>query len=308
MKLAAISVDLDEIDCYAAIHGLERKALPESALHAVYERALPRLTAMFARLDVPVTWFAIGRDLGRSENATRLRDLQREGHEIANHSLNHCYDLTRRSRAEQAAEVRAGADAIEAAVGTRPVGFRAPGYTITNELAAVLTSLGVQYDASVFPCPAYYSAKAAAMAAIRARGRRSKSVLDHPRVLLAPAEPYRMAADYTKRGAGILEIPNGVTSDWTGRLPFIGTSLTLAGTRGARWLSRAIASRDFVSLELHGIDLSDAAEDGLGALVPFQPDLKKSAHEKEAALTAAIETLRERGFTFITLAAAAARF
>jgi peptidoglycan/xylan/chitin deacetylase (PgdA/CDA1 family) len=308
VKLAAISVDLDEIDCYAAIHGLGQEQLSDAARHAVYDRALPRLTAMFERLAVPVTWFAIGRDLARAQNAAQLKALHRSGHEVANHSLNHYYDLTRRPRAQQASEVRGGADAIEQAVGDRPVGFRAPGYTVTNELMSVLQAQGVSYDASVFPCPTYYSAKAAAMAAIRLRGRKSKSVLDHPRVLLAPAEPYRVGADYTKRGSGIVEIPNGVTSDWSGRLPFIGTSLTLAGKRGAAFLSHLVAARDFVSLELHGIDLADAEEDGLSALVAHQPDLTKSARAKEAALCEAIDVLRRRGCSFVTLAQAAKRF
>ena len=43
------------------------------------------------------------------------------------------------------------------------MGFRAPGYTITDEVFDVLAELGVAYDSSVFPCPAYWAAKAAAI-------------------------------------------------------------------------------------------------------------------------------------------------
>ncbi len=305
-KLAAVSVDLDEIDCYAAIHGLtSRTLLSDDARRAVYERALPRLTALFTRLHVPVTFFAIGRDLVHEDNRQRLRDLTNQGHEIGNHSLNHFYDLTRRPLDEQRREVAGGADAIEAAVGKRPTGFRSPGYTMTDALFGVLADEHVQYDASVFACPSYYAAKAVAMAGIALRGRKSRSVMGAPRVLTAPADPYRVGKAYHRRGQGLLELPIGVTPAWSARLPYIGTSLILAGQRGARVLTQLMASRSFVSLELHGIDLADAHEDGLTGLAPYQPDLRKSALDKESILTIAIETLRERGYRFVTHAQAA---
>ncbi|HEY6879673.1 MAG TPA: polysaccharide deacetylase family protein, partial [Polyangiales bacterium] len=115
MKLAAVSVDIDEIDNYAAIYGLTG-ALDVSPT-AVYDKALPRLAELFAEHSIPATFFAVGRDLMRAENAAQLRALHARGHEIANHSLSHYYDLTRRDRETQRREVRGGADAIEAAIG-----------------------------------------------------------------------------------------------------------------------------------------------------------------------------------------------
>ncbi|HEX5656558.1 MAG TPA: polysaccharide deacetylase family protein [Polyangiales bacterium] len=304
MKLAAVSVDIDEIDNYAAIYGLSGAL--DVSLTAVYDKALPRLGALFAELDVPCTFFAIGRDLTRAENVAQLRALHAAGHEIANHSLNHYYDLTRRDRNTQQREVRGGADAIEAAVGARPVGFRAPGYTITDQLFEVLAGEAVRYDSSVFPCPPYYLAKAAAIGLIKARGRQSRSVVDDPRVLSAPAEPYYVGRPYYRRGAGLREFPIGVSGDWSMRLPYIGTTVALAGERGARWLTR-LASRSFVNLELHGIDLSDAHEDGLRGLVPYQQDLRRSAAEKRLALASALSELKRQGYTFVTLAEATRR-
>lgn len=303
-KLAALSVDLDEIENYTAIHGVSGKL--GVAHTAVYDKALPRLAALFAEQSVPATFFAVGRDLiDRPENGRRLKALHDAGHEIGNHSLSHFYDLTRRDEQTQHREVRGGADAIEAAVGVRPSGFRAPGYTITDRLFEVLTREGVRYDSSVFACPPYYLAKAAALALIRLRGRHSRSVLDDPRVLAAPADPYRVGTPYTKPGSGLCELPIGVTGDRTGRLPYIGTYVALAGELGARLLTRLAAARDFVNLELHGIDLADAREDGLEALAPHQLDLRKSAAAKRAALVSAITELRRQGYRFVTLGEAA---
>ena len=304
-KLATISVDLDEIDCYAAIHGLTGVELNT---RAIYERALPRLAALFDELGVRATFFAIGRHLSH-ENGARLRALHEAGHEIANHSLHHYYDLTRRPRAEQRAEVVGGADAIERAAGARPVGFRAPGYTMTTELLREVADSGAAYDSSVFPCPAYYLAKTAVISWMRLRGRKSSSLISDPRgVLLPPADPYRAGTPFYRPGTGILELPIAVTGTLSGRMQFIGTNVASAGELGARALAHLMRGRPFVNFELHGIDLADAALDDLVPLVRYQPDLRLSHERKRSALESAVLTLKDLGYRFVTLHEAARAF
>ncbi len=300
MRLAALSVDLDEIHCYTAIHGLTPP--DPSAARAIYERALPRIARLFEDESVPATFFAVGSDLDE-ENGGRLAALASAGHEIGNHSLSHRYDLTRLDRATIRREIEGGADAIERACGARPAGFRAPGYTITDTVFEVLDELGTAYDSSVFPCPGYYGAKAAVIGGMRLFGRHSRSIVDTPRVLSAPADPYRAGAPYWKRGAGTVELPIGVTRG--PRLPYIGTNVVMSGERGARWFTRAITGRPLVNLELHGIDLADAREDGLTFLAPHQHDLRRPAADKARALRAAIAELRRAGYRFVTLREAA---
>jgi peptidoglycan-N-acetylglucosamine deacetylase len=301
-RLAAISVDLDEVPCYAAIFGL---SVPTGSEHAIYDFAVPRLRELFAREGIPATFFAIGRDVER--NAASLRQLSEDGHEIGNHSDSHFYDLTRRSRGQIRDEIAGAGDRIERAVGRRPVGFRGPGYTITDEVFDVLGELSYTYDSSVFPCPAYFAAKSAAIGAIRMAGRRSRSIVDDPRVLTAPADPYRIGTPYWRRGSGMLELPIGVTRDLMGRLPYFGTSVVMSGGPGARLLTEAVVGRPLVNLELHGIDLSDASADGLTWLKPHQQDLRRSASAKGEALRSAIATLRRHRYEFVTLEEAAAR-
>lgn len=314
VRLAAVSVDLDEIPCYAAIHGLD---VPAGSASAIYDRALPRLDALFRDHAIPATFFAIGADVQREQAAVALRGLRDRGHEIASHTQAHVYDLTRRSREFIRADIAQSLETIERAVGRRPRGFRAPGYTITDEVFDVLRELGLAYDSSVFPCPSYWAPKAAIITARKARqalglGRASRSIIDDPRVLGAPADPYYPGdtrADgsrYWSRGrpGGLVELPIGVTRG--ARLPFIGTSVTLAGERGARLLARQMVGRPVVVFELHGIDLSDAREDGLEWLAPRQPDLRRTAAEKRGAIVAALETLRANGYRFVTTEDAAA--
>jgi hypothetical protein len=300
MRLAAVSLDLDEIHHYRAIHGLPPN---EGGAHAAYDAALPRAAEWARSHDLPLTLFAVGTDLLREENAATIRALHDKGHEIANHSLSHRYDLTLMPKSGMEDEVRGGATAIARVTGTSPVGFRAPGYLVNDELVEVVARTGARYDSSVFPSPPYYAAKAAKIFAMRLRGRASRSLLDAPSVLRAPTRPYRLGKPYWKAGEGLMELPIQVTPGT--RLPYIGTSLALAGPEGARLLTRTVLSEPFVNLELHAIDFL-GEDDGLSALAPHQPDVRVPFARKIAALTATVSLLREKGYGFVRLDHAAA--
>jgi peptidoglycan/xylan/chitin deacetylase (PgdA/CDA1 family) len=295
MRLASVSIDLDEIHHYYAIHGLSEPARGE---HGVYDTALTRAEAWARSLDLPLTLFAIGRDLARSESAQRLAALARAGHEIGNHTLSHHYDLTLRGRSEIEREVESGSEAIRAATGVRPSGFRAPGYLMSDELADVLVAQHYAYDSSVFPSPAYYAAKAAKLWSLRWRGRRSRSVRGSASVLLAPTGPYRLGRPYWRAGSGLLELPVQVTP--ATRLPYIGTSIVLLGVDAARVLTRTLVGEPFVNLELHGIDFL-GADDGLEPLFEHQPDAKLPLSRKLAALSGVVELLKQMGYGFVRL-------
>jgi peptidoglycan/xylan/chitin deacetylase (PgdA/CDA1 family) len=299
-RLCAVSVDLDEIPNYFRIHGLPEPSWP--ARNAVYDLGVDRLLTMAKDASLPLTLFAVGADLTWPDAAKRLRAAREAGHEIANHSLDHRYDLTKLGRDAIRSQVLEGAREIEQATGEAPVGFRAPGYTVTDELFGVLEELGVAYDSSVFPCPPYYAAKGAAMTAMLLSGRVSQSILDTPRVLTAPTRPYRVGKPYWKKGKGMLELPIQVTR-WT-RLPFIGTTLTMAGPTTARMLATMCVGEPLINLELHGIDVLDT-NDGLAALAPYQTDVRVPKEKKLESLHAAYDVLRKAGYAFVTLREAA---
>ncbi len=305
-NLAAVSVDLDGISHYHHIHGLAPLADEAAALHAVYDVALARM-ADFARAHyLPLTLFAIGADLARPESAAALGCLAARGHVVENHSFSHRYDLTRASPAEIQRDIEAGQDAIARATGRRPAGFRAPGYTVTDAVLDALEALDMRFDSSVFPCPAYYGAKALVMGALRLRGRTSASVLDTPRVLAAPTRPYRPGRPFFRAGRrALVELPIQVTPGL--RLPFIGTSLALAGPRAARLLAEVCRSEPLVNLELHGIDFLDES-DGLAHLVPHQHELRFPLARRLDALSAALSVFTKRGARFVTLEEAATAF
>jgi peptidoglycan-N-acetylglucosamine deacetylase len=305
-RLVSVSVDLDAVACYYRIHALAG-APSEAARTAVLRRCLPRFAELFARHGVRATFFVVGQDLDDDAEGRRLlAELARDGHELASHTHTHPYDFVRLGRARIDDEIDRAHAAIAACAGTPPVGFRAPGYEITGDVIDALQTRGYRYDSSVFPSATYYGAKALVMGAMRAVGRVSGSVLGSPSVLLAPRHPYRPAAavPYRAGSANIVELPIAVTP--VARLPVIGTSLILAPAAVRRHLVAAALRAPFFNLELHGIDLADAAADGMPApLIARQPDLRRPLAHKLAALDDTLAAARAAGGRFVTLAQAA---
>ena len=106
--------------------------------------ALPGLVALLGDLGVHATMFCIGR-LAQDDPAPYAAAAA-AGHEIANHTMTHpdnpvlnptreFWDL---SQAEMEAEIGAAQDALEAATGTRPTGFRSPHFKDAWPLRAAL--------------------------------------------------------------------------------------------------------------------------------------------------------------------------
>lgn len=274
--------------------------------HEAYDVAIERALSFAREHALPLTLFAVGDDLAREPNAERLRKAAVSGHQVESHSMSHRYDLSRAPYGEILAELRASFDRIADVTGRRPEGFRAPGYTLSDAVLDALDDVGASFDSSVFPCPAYYTAKAVVMGAMKARGRSSASILGSPSVMLAPTEPYLPARPWTRAGgARLVEIPMRVTRGL--RLPVIGTSLALAGEVGARALIAACGRVDAWNLELHAMDFL-GAEDGLADLVPHQPELRRPLARRLGALHATVESLKARGARFTSLSQIATAF
>jgi peptidoglycan/xylan/chitin deacetylase (PgdA/CDA1 family) len=303
--IASVSVDLDAIACYWRIHALSG-APPEEARRLVLGRCLPRFGELFAKAGIKATFFVVGQDLAEdAQGARHLAQLASDGHELANHSFTHPYHLVRLPADELAGEIDRAHQAIGACAGRAPVGFRAPGYTVSAQVLELLCARAYRYDSSAFPSLPYYAAKAAVMAGMWLARRPSGSYLGSASVVTAPLQPYRPAsgAPYRRGRLPIVELPMAVTPAL--RLHVIGTSLVTF----PEWLRRRMVAsalrRPFFNLELHGIDLADAAVDGVpSALVARQPDLRRPLAAKWAALERTLLEVRAAGATFQTLAAA----
>jgi peptidoglycan-N-acetylglucosamine deacetylase len=282
--IASVSVDLDGLACYAAIHGIEAGALDERALRAVSEVATARFCELFAGLGIQATFFVIGADLRHSFAARAVAAAARAGHEIGSHSQDHDYALSRRDRAAIDGDLARAEEAIRAACGAAPRGFRAPGYTLSTALLEAVRARGYLYDSSLLPSPLYYGAKAVALALYAVRGRRSRSILGPPAQVFGSRSPHWRS--------GLRELP--IATLPLLRAPVIGTVIAAAPPRIASALVRAAAASGHLNLELHGIDALDGSDGAPGALAAAQPGLRTPASVKLRRLREVLAALRGR--------------
>ena len=282
--LFSISIDLDGLGCYAAIHGQDPRALSEAALRAVPVTAVERFCALLAGPGLRGTLFAIGQELELPGAAGALRTAAGAGHEIGSHSFAHDYALSRLPQASIEADLGRAEEAIAAATGQRPRGFRAPGYTLSPALLAALRARGYAYDSSLLPSAPYYLAKVAAIGWHALRGRRSVSILGGVGQL------------FGRRGAhlraGVRELP--ISTLPLVRAPLIGT--VVAGV--PEGLAARLAGWSFagghLNLELHGVDLLDQTDGVPPLLAAVQPGLRVKAADKLRRLGALLAALRVR--------------
>ncbi len=287
-----LSLDLDDLPCYHAIHGLtpEEGAAPKRGL--ALECWLPRFLDLFAARDVSATIFVVGADLeydlrergGRGAEVL-LRALA-QGHELGNHSFSHAYDLHTRSSAEIASDLGRCDDLLRE-LGARVLGFRAPGYTHDRAMLLQAAGLGYRYDSSLLPSPTYYLAKLGVLGLGRLRGRRSSSQVGGARSFLGSSSVHYLPE------IGLWEVPISVSRAL--RLPMTGTFLLgdappmLPKLQGEA-LRREAAVTRHLHLELHAIDLADPAADGVDpGLLTVQRELATPLDRRLERLSALLK-------------------
>ncbi len=145
--ICSLSLDLDNLWSYLKVHGDEAWADYPSYLDVF----VPRLLGFLDERNLRISVFIVGRDAAIESNRRWLRMIADAGHEICNHSHQHEPWLHLYSREEVERELTASEEAIEAATGKRPSGFRGPGFSFSPQVLESLAERGYDYDASTFP-------------------------------------------------------------------------------------------------------------------------------------------------------------
>ena len=279
---ANISVDIDALPLYYQIHGIPWSGA--EAVDPLWKIGIPRALELFAEFDLKATFFVVGQDLGIQAHRDVAQAMFAAGHELANHTFSHPYDLRRRSPMIIAEELRRCDQAIQDLTGASPVGFRAPGYNLSTELLKTSRALGHRYDASIFPAAGYWLAKSAVMAYRHLRRTPSGSDRTLIKTLLAPSAPYYCdPATFWRPSCAVddyIELPIAAAASV---FPLIGTSLHLLDLPGWRRIWPLLHRRfpRYFNLEFHAIDFVDAQDltnlhsiDDSNLLVARQPDLR----------------------------------
>jgi len=147
---AFVHVDVDDLWAIADCYGID---VSPAEAHAVTRDALPRLRALFSELGIHATFFAVGRDIEDPTVADLYRQLVADGHQVGNHSWSHALNFRSLSRTQLREEISQAQEILARELQVTPVGFRAPGYGYSHQLADVLADHGFAYDSSLMPGP-----------------------------------------------------------------------------------------------------------------------------------------------------------
>jgi len=120
--LASVSLDVDNLWSYMKIHGDERWSTRPS----YFGTFIPYMLEVLDRLQMKITFFIVGIDAADDRNGAAIRSITDAGHEVGNHSFEHEPWLHLYTREQLWREIQMTDEAIEAASGKKPVGFRGP--------------------------------------------------------------------------------------------------------------------------------------------------------------------------------------
>lgn len=110
-----------------------------------------RLLELFGRYQTPTTWFVLGWIADRYPQL--IREIYDQGHEIACHSFYH-RRVDTLTPEEFRKDTERAVEAIVKATGVRPLGYRAPSWSINPSIPwafEILADLEFEYDSSIFP-------------------------------------------------------------------------------------------------------------------------------------------------------------
>lgn len=290
-SLASLSLDLDDQWSYMKTHGDPAWEQFPSYLPV----AIPRILDFLRQRRLSITFFIVGQDAGLPHNHALLRSLADAGHEIGNHSFHHEPWLHLYSEADLQTELERAEQAIEAATGQRPIGFRGPGFSLSPATLRVLAQRGYRYDASVFPnllnplARAYFFARSRLSAEEK---ERRKALFGTWSDALKPVKPYMWDAD----GRALLEIP--VTTMPLFKVPihlsYIIYLSKFSGMLARQYLRLALLmcrlTRTQPSILLHPLDFLGAAD---APALNFFPGMDLTAEHKIALVAEVIERLGE---------------
>jgi peptidoglycan/xylan/chitin deacetylase (PgdA/CDA1 family) len=165
---------------------------------------VPRLLRLLDRQGVRATFFVPGYTAERWPDSARA--IHEAGHEVGHHGYLH-EGAHGTSADDQERRLVRGLEALEAVLGVRPVGYRAPMWELTYDTLPLLARHGFAYDAGLMDADHPYllatSGAPGAPAIVELPGHWS----------LDDWEPYNYLPGIT--GSGVIASPDEVVGRWT---------------------------------------------------------------------------------------------
>jgi peptidoglycan-N-acetylglucosamine deacetylase len=145
----AFSFDVDADSVVHASHGAAAIDMPHALAHMRYDPfvATPRLAALFAQHEVPITCFVPGWVAETYPGA--IESILKHDNELGHHGHFHEWPSAQSVEAERESLER-GAEALVKVSGKRPRGYRAPYFGLSPATYDLLIEMGFAYDTSLF--------------------------------------------------------------------------------------------------------------------------------------------------------------
>jgi hypothetical protein len=205
-RIASLSLDLDNKWSYMKTHGDSGWESYPSYLDV----AVPRVLRFLKERDLIITFFLVGQDAALEKNHAALSSIAVAGHEIGNHSFHHEPWLHLYAEPQVEREIAQTEEHVEHVTGQKPLGFRGPGYSLSQATLRVLARRGYLYDASTLPTFIGPLARIYYLMNTKLRSdekRQRHKIFGTLRDGLRPIRPYRWRIDAEGRDNGLLEIP-----------------------------------------------------------------------------------------------------
>ena len=107
-----------------------------------------KILDLLDKYNIKATFFVLGWIAERKPGL--VKEIHSRGHEIASHGYGHIinYEL---SREEIYEDIKKSKGLLESITGNKVVGYRAPNFSVTQDVIDALTALGFDYDSSYHP-------------------------------------------------------------------------------------------------------------------------------------------------------------
>jgi len=263
MRVCSVTVDVDSLCSNFKGFGLKKG---QYSYHE-FERGIQTALEFFTVYDVRATFFFVARDLKVAKNAKLIPEVASRGHEIASHSYSHPQGFRFMSVKHKEYELKESKRFLEELSGQEIIGFRAPGWNISDDALPVLRSTGYRYDSSVFPTSIAGILKALHYWSMRKRDKLTRTTMGHLYYVLSPSSPYHTSKSRIgiRGDSHFIEFPVQVAGFF--RLPFFATfHLSKPGLIGSGY--DAIKENEIINYQMHLSDFVDYSDNAFNGELP----------------------------------------
>jgi peptidoglycan/xylan/chitin deacetylase (PgdA/CDA1 family) len=226
MLKCAITIDVDSLHSIFKGKDLKQK---ERYSYLEYEMGMQNMLKLFDEFGIKATFFVVGQDLTITRNQNILKQVYEQGHEIASHTMHHTQGFRMLDKEKKTEQLVLSEEMIEQTISKKPVGFRSPGWNISDDAVDILIERGYLYDSSLFPTYLMPLLKYLHYVSMSSRSKIERTTMGQMDYMIANPKPYETDNRKLRQkgSSGFYEFPVSVTPIF--RIPFFATLLLATG-------------------------------------------------------------------------------